>query len=160
VVATLKGHEEMIGDLALSQDGSLLASASHDNTIKVWDTRATKERATLRGHEDNVLAVAITPTGKALISASRDQTLRVWNGETGKEARRMGGKPHVARVGATTALGNMNIPIQSPLSLACSTDKLAASAGENGLVEIWDIGSGAKLAEFYHSGTVYSIAFS
>src|SRR5205807_2514656 len=63
-----QGHAAAVWSLAFSPDGTLLASASTDRTVKVWDVAGGHNRATLRGHESLVLAVAFSPDGKALAS--------------------------------------------------------------------------------------------
>ena len=35
-IATLKGHESTVWDLAFTKDGGFLASASDDATVKIW----------------------------------------------------------------------------------------------------------------------------
>ena len=37
--ATLKGHTDVVNSVSFSPDGKRLASASHDQTVKVWDVR-------------------------------------------------------------------------------------------------------------------------
>ena len=58
--ATLKGHTATVNSVAFSLDGTLLASASGDKTVKLWDVKTGKERSTLKGHADAVLAVAFS----------------------------------------------------------------------------------------------------
>src|SRR5262249_13530023 len=48
--ALLTGHRGNVAALAFSRDGRLLASASLDRSVKVWDVAAARERTTLTGH--------------------------------------------------------------------------------------------------------------
>jgi hypothetical protein len=71
--------------VAFSPDGQRLASASADQTVKVWDGRSGQELRTLRGHTGPVSSVAFSPDGQRLASASADQTVKVWDGCSGQE---------------------------------------------------------------------------
>ena len=55
---TLRGHEKEVWGLAFSPDGTSLASAADDHTLKLWDVATGRERATLQGHGSLVTAVA------------------------------------------------------------------------------------------------------
>jgi cytochrome c len=63
--------------LAVSPDGTSLASASWDHTIRVWPLGGGAPRV-LEGHQQNVNGVAFTPDGEAVVSASYDATVRIW----------------------------------------------------------------------------------
>lgn len=82
----LAGHEGKITDLALSSDGTRLASASWDGRIGLWDLGASGDQATamLTGHASGVNAVLFTPDGRGLLSAGADGTLRRWDLATGQ----------------------------------------------------------------------------
>ena len=65
--------------MAFSPDGQRLASASVDETVKVWDAATGQETLTLKGHTGAVTSVAFSPDGKRLASASADGTVKVWD---------------------------------------------------------------------------------
>src|SRR6266852_2226569 len=68
------------------------ASASDDETIRVWNATTTGEslRKTAAGpftrHADSVRSVAFSPDGQHIVSGSDDRTIRVWNSMTGETA--------------------------------------------------------------------------
>jgi WD40 repeat protein len=72
-------HGRLVYGLAFSPDGTRLATACQDNTIRLWDIATREEVAELRGHTDYVHAVAFSPDGTRLASASGDYTVRIWD---------------------------------------------------------------------------------
>ena len=58
-------------------DSSKIASASDDNTIKLWDLD-TSVATTFNGHTDTVNTIAFSPDGATLASGSRDKTIKLW----------------------------------------------------------------------------------
>src|SRR5258705_12501866 len=75
--AVLEGHSAPIVSLAVSPDGATLASASWDQTIRLWPLAGGAARL-LEGHTQNVNGVAFAPDGRALVSVSYDQSVRIW----------------------------------------------------------------------------------
>lgn len=80
---TLRGHTGPISRLAWFPDGTRLASASLDGTVRIWNVRDGSLWKTLSRHQGQVLALVVTPDGRRLISASADTTLKVWDLRTG-----------------------------------------------------------------------------
>ncbi len=168
---TLEGHADHIRSVAFSANGKHLASASSDQTVKVWDAATGLDTLTLRGHSGEVYSVAFSPDGKRLASAGSDRTVRVWD---------LVGFP----VLATSAVGLMCSPgaqgfflaasalihrrvdiiqnmvsVQEPLrlqghtgtiySVSFSPDgKRLASASDDGTVKVWDVTAGQNMITF------------
>ena len=75
---TLKGHAQAVLEVSFSPDGEIIATASVDNTVKLWNSNGILLR-TLTGHTGAVTRVSFSPDGTFLVSASFDQTPILWN---------------------------------------------------------------------------------
>src|SRR4029078_5964034 len=73
----LEGHTAPIAALAVSPDGTMLASASWDQTIRLWPLAGGAPRV-LEGHTQNVNGVAFAPHRARLVSVGYDQSVRIW----------------------------------------------------------------------------------
>src|SRR3984957_18548054 len=81
----LEGHGRGVNAVAFSHDSQLLASASEDNTVRLWNPATGEQGQQLEGHSNGVSAVAFSHDGQLLASASWDMTVRLWNPATGEE---------------------------------------------------------------------------
>src|SRR5688572_22468805 len=70
-------HRGSVLSVAFTPDGKVLASASRDKTIKLWDPKTGKLQRTLTDHTADVYAVVFSPKGDWLASASGDKTVRL-----------------------------------------------------------------------------------
>jgi uncharacterized protein YcbK (DUF882 family) len=124
----LEGHEGWVRAVAFSRDGSVLASAGHDTTIRIWRWRAGEEERRLAGHRLWVNALAVSPDGSRLASAGLERRIFIWNLETGEVIHRLRGHVRYASMLTFDAAG-----------------RRLASASLDRTARIWDVGSGDML---------------
>jgi WD40 repeat protein len=79
LIYILTHYLQQICDLAFSPDSKFLASASADNTIKLWQTANFLNPKMLAGHNDAVEVIAFHPNGVLLASGSKDRTIILWD---------------------------------------------------------------------------------
>jgi WD40 repeat protein len=136
----LDGHTDQINRIAFSPNGELIASASDDETVRIWKRNGELFR-TLQ-HDDNVRQATFSPDGTIIASASKDKTLRIW------------------RVADGTLLDTLN-HASSVRTVRFSPDgKLIVTGDEDGKVRLWK-SDGQLLKTFAaHRSSLNDIVFS
>lgn len=182
---TMEGHTNWVRSIAFSSNGKILASASDDKTVMLWNISTGKRLRTLEGHKQRVWSVAISPDCNTIASGSEDKTIRLWRLDTGECYKVL--EKHINWVrcvryspdGSILASGSSDSSVilwdaksgqylktlQSHTarvrSIAFSQDgKILASSSDDCKIILWDIESGKELKTLIgHKSWVRSVAF-
>lgn len=120
VAAAVAAHDKDINAVAVAPNDSIVATASQDRTIKIWNLPNLVLSKTLKGHKRGVWSVAFSPVDQALASSSGDKTIRLWALRDGTCLRTFEG--HLASVLRVDFI---------------STGAQLLSAGGDGLMKLW-----------------------
>lgn len=126
----LIGHTGFVYWTSFSPDGKTLATASYDQTVRLWDVRdRSRPRplgAPLGGHTSWVASAVFSPDGKVLVTAGDDHTFRLWN---------------VADPARPSLIGQPNRSDGGTIYTATiSPDgRLLATANSDGSIRLWNI---------------------
>ncbi|MFC9534300.1 NB-ARC domain-containing protein [Streptomyces sp. NPDC056975] len=142
LLATLTGHTDGVHSVAISPDGTWLATCSGDGEVRLWDRSSGRCTATLTGHTGTLISVAISPDGTWLATSSTDMTVQLWDRASGQCTVTLTG--HTGRV----------------RSVAISPDGTwLATSSADGTVRLWDRDSG-RATKFSTGPMVLMVAIS
>lgn len=143
LLKNLPGHTSRIYDLAFSPDGKLLASASGDSTVRIWNIPEGNLNKVIQGHTSHVFSVDFRSDSQRIVTAGGDRTARVWQVNSGAEVAVF--KGHTEEV----------------LGAAFSPDgSRVASVGDDGTVRIWQAASGNETQLIQHGADgVFAVDF-
>ncbi len=153
LVATLKGHSDVVTTLTFSADRCLLASGSRDGTARIWDVARSKpgERAVIRKHGDRFDSLAFSPDTRTLAAGSGALNGLIWLFDVSDKTPRETAILRGAR-GSVDALG---------FSSDC---KQVAGAGEDRTLRVWELTPGttgeARVLLLGHTKPITSLAFA
>ncbi|KAM3096932.1 AAA-like domain-containing protein [Phormidesmis sp. 146-35] len=138
---TLTQGSNWLQAVSFSPDGQMVAIASRDSTIKLWNRNGAQIQ-TLKGHKNRVYAVSFSPDGQTIASAGYDATIKLWN-RNGELLRTL--KGHSGRVYSVRFSPN---------------GQRLVSAGGDETVRVWTPNGQLLSTLRGHSGRVYGVAFS
>jgi hypothetical protein len=171
--------------VAFSSDGKILASASADSMIRLWDVATGNEVRQLQGHaQGGIACVTFTPDGNTLALGSKsDQMIRRWDVKTGKElacfrcqANSVAFSPDGKTLAAgtqeqgvvlwdiitareITTLGNTKAGVSCVVFSPGGRTILAG--GKDGTIRMWDLLTEKECGTFVgHQGEVRSVCYS
>jgi WD40 repeat protein len=178
-------HPDGVASLALSSDGTWLATGGYDRTVRLWSVPTGKPIRVLAGSGGTVWTVAISPDGRLVASAGEDKIVRLWDAATGRPLRALHGHSlNIWRIrfsadGRQLASGGFDRSIriwdvasgkqvreilghkQAVVGLAYSNDgRFLASSGDDSTIRIWQSSTGTPVRILQHGNHAYTLSFS
>ncbi|AVV47096.1 DNA-binding protein [Streptomyces sp. P3] len=140
----LTGHHGAVNCVVFGPGRRLLASASSDGTVRLWDAAAKRSVGELAGHHGPVRSVSFSPDGRTLASASSDATIRLWSVSDRRQIAVLTGHRGPVRAVSFSPDG-----------------RTVASAGQDGTVRLWDTRTHRQTGWLPgHSGDVLALAYA
>jgi hypothetical protein len=131
-------NKKGVTSISASSDGDSLATASTDNSIRIFSLTASTQLLVIPGAANVPTSLTFSPDGKKLDGVARDSLVHVWDTVIGNELAKLTG--HEAALRAVAA---------SPDS------RFVASAGEDTRIFLWDAASN-KLSNILYGSTDFS----
>lgn len=137
------GHSHVITSLAFTSGGSVLATASKDKTVNLWNMSTGRRVRSLKDHAGEVYSIAFSPDGKVLASAGQDQDIIMWDVASGLKK---------------TVLAHASDVVSD---VAFSPDGRIIASAANKTISLWDVKTGDQPQKILgHTGRIQEVVFS
>ncbi|MCX6901647.1 MAG: TIR domain-containing protein [Verrucomicrobia bacterium] len=120
-LSEIVAHSDEIIQCSISRDGTMLTTASQDNSLKIWDLATGNLLTTLTGHSRGVESCCFSYDLLKVVSGSRDGSVRMWSVATGRELDMLQSHGDEVRVTQFSPDGNCIV-----------------SADIGGMIKLWD----------------------
>ncbi|KAL9715254.1 Lissencephaly-1 [Leucoagaricus gongylophorus] len=184
---TLTSHRAPITQVAFHPQYSVLASASEDATVKIWDWETGEFERTLKGHTKSVNDLNFDHKGHLLVTCSSDLFIKIWDSQSeykntktfpGHEhsvssVRFMPGDQHIISASRDKTIRLFDVPSTHQIRtisghsewVRCVTPssdgKIIASCSKDQTIRIWDPLTGEQKLEFRgHDNDIEVVAFA
>ncbi|KAJ1640035.1 quinon protein alcohol dehydrogenase-like superfamily, partial [Pavlovales sp. CCMP2436] len=148
----LSGHAKPLSALAFGgPSGSILASASWDGTVRLWDFVSQKARSDVLKHSTDVLALAFNHDGSLLCTSTLDGQLSLWDVEMAEQVGTIDGRKDVlgGKSAGSRVSANNNSANQSFRAVSFSADgELLLAAGNSKYACMYDVKHRALLKRY------------
>jgi WD40 repeat protein len=154
---TLEGHFKSVQGVAFSPDGQLIASASEEGTVNVWNAETGKLLRSLgKNNTGSLDAIAFSPDGQLIAAAGYDGEIKLWQTASGHAAGTL--KGHSRFVSSLKFSPNG----QNLISTSYDNSLRLWAIAFNQRLFLWQMVTANTLAVFpnIHSGWVCEAAFS
>lgn len=165
-------HSDTVLSLDFSPDGKLIASGGADKQLRISSVADGRQLKVFEGHTHHVMGVSWRADGRVLTTSGADNVAKVWDWLKGERRKNLDGwdkeVTSVRYLGPTTRLfttsGDKQVRLigedaAAPAALKGTTDfmqsgavsrdgRWAAAGGEDSVLRIWDIKTGASAGEF------------
>ncbi|WKD36985.1 hypothetical protein KO717_00120 [Streptomyces xanthophaeus] len=146
----LTGHTSDVVSISFAPHSRILATASWDRTVRLWDTQDPHHPVQLAAvtQPERLMAVAFDPGGRILATAS-ERSVRLWD---------------VTDRRAPAQLSTLPDQRSAPTWVASGPDGLLATGHTDGTTRLWNVHDPRHPRQLStlpgHSGTVTSVTFS
>ncbi|KAI8866339.1 WD40 repeat-like protein [Ramicandelaber brevisporus] len=145
-IAVLRGHRGRVWSISASKRGDLVASASADRTVRIWDiadAQRARSIAQFSGHQGDVYTVAMHPGARHAVSGGYDRTLRLHDINTSQLVAQLSGPESAVTAVAFNPIGN-----------------LIASGSKDAHIRFHDVASGVCIRVIPAHGEITSVTLS
>jgi serine/threonine-protein kinase len=178
----LSGHKTAPTIIVAAPNSQLLASASADGLVKVWDVSTLSERYSLTHAAGAPVALAFSPDSQTLATVTRENGVRLWTAATGKPEQSFKGEiplvpqvqfsPNGKQLLLTSALGlrvwdlaakkdrlNHSSRVLLRSAVFAPNSQFLAAAEDDQDLRLWRSGSGTP-RELHFPGPIHALRFA